>query len=205
MSVQLNLALQNKLFGIALGGLKLAIKKTIRYSQRDFEKRIFYLRKLRKIIGERGSKNIVYLEKVAFYQAQRRNYGWAKRGKKVYGEKSGNSRPRTSLIAAKRGKQMLAPVLFEGGTDAIWLNSWLEKHLFKELKPQSTIIMDNAAFHKKIDMNEIATNHRHYVLFLPPYYPDFNPIEQDFANIKKIRSFANTNTEIDYIIKTYGY
>jgi len=189
---------------MALGGLKLAIKKTMRYSQRDFEKRIFYLRKLRKIIGERGSKNIVYLDESGFLPSTQRNYGWAKRGKKVYGEKSGNSRPRTSLIAAKRGKQMLAPVLFEGSTNAIWFNSWLEKHLFRELNPQSTIIMDNAAFHKKKDIHEIATKHGHYVLFLPPYSPDFNPIEQDFANIKKIRSFANTNTEIDYIIKTYA-
>jgi transposase len=176
----------------------------MRYSQRDHEKRILYLRALRKIVSERGAKNIVYLDESGFEPSSQRNYGWAIRGKKVYGERSGNARPRTSLIAGKRGKKMLAPVLFQGSTDAIWFNSWLEKHLFKELLPQSTIIMDNAAFHKKKDIYEIASKYGHYALFLPPYSPDFNPIEQDFANIKKIRSYAKQNTKFDDIIKSYG-
>jgi transposase len=176
----------------------------MRYSQRDHEKRIFYLRELRKIVFERGSENIVYLDESGFEPTTQRNYGWAIRGKKVYGERSGNSRPRTSLIAGKRGKQMLAPVLFEGCTDSIWFNAWLEQHLFKELRPKSTIIMDNAPFHKKKEIHEIDSQHRHYVLFLPPYSPDFNPIEQDFANIKKIRSYATPNTKLDDIVKTYG-
>jgi putative transposase len=39
---------------------------------------------------------------------------------------------------------------------------------------------------------------------LPPYSPDFNPIEQDFANIKKRRQMAELNTTIDEIVKTYN-
>ena len=176
----------------------------MRYSQRDHNKRILYLRELRKIIKERGSSNVVYLDESGFSPTTQRNYGWAIRGNKVHGERSGNSRPRTSLIAAKRGKQMLAPVLFEGSTDSVWFNDWLENHLFKELRPKSTIIMDNAAFHKKKDIREITSKHGHYVLFLPPYSPDFNPIEQDFANIKKIRAYDNKNSNLDDIVKSYG-
>ncbi|MEM1395294.1 MAG: IS630 family transposase, partial [Cyanobacteria bacterium P01_H01_bin.150] len=40
--------------------------------------------------------------------------------------------------------------------------------------------------------------------FLPPYSPDFNKIEQDFAIIKKRRTYANPNTSLDDIIQSYG-
>ena len=176
----------------------------MRYSERDHNKRILYLRELRKIIKEQGSANVVYLDESGFEPTAHRNYGWAIRGKKVHGERSGNSRPRTSLIAAKRGKQILAPVLFEGSTDSVWFNDWLENHLFKELRPKSTIIMDNAPFHKKKDIREITSRNGHHVLFLPPYSPDFNPIEQDFANIKKIRAYDNDNSTLHDIVKSYG-
>ena len=64
--------------------------------------------------------------------------------------------------------------------------------------------MDNAPFHKKKDIREISKRHGHSVLFLPPYSPDFNPIEQDFANIKKIRTYDNHNSTLDDIVKAYG-
>jgi DDE superfamily endonuclease len=80
----------------------------------------------------------------------------------------------------------------------------LMPNLFPELEPESTLIMDNAAFHKKKQVAEIAQIYGQYVLFLPPYSPDFNPIEQDFANIKKIRAYANPEKTLDEIIKSYG-
>jgi transposase len=105
------------------------------------------------------------------------------------------------LIAAKRGKEILAPVLYEGTTTASWFNQWIEEHLCGELSPNSTIILDNARFHIKKDVDHIAKVHGHKVIFLPPYSPDFNPIEQVFADIKKKRSLAPENTTIDNIIE----
>ncbi len=64
--------------------------------------------------------------------------------------------------------------------------------------------MDNAAFHRKEDIHAMAEKEGHKVLFLPPYSPDFNPIEQDFAILKKIRQNALLNTTIDHIVKSYG-
>jgi transposase len=95
-------------------------------------------------------------------------------------------------------------VLFQGSTDSVWFNEWLEKHLFKELRPTSTIILDNAAFHKRTQVTEIANRHGHDVLFLPPYSPDFNPIEKDFAIIKKRRIYADHKTSLQDIVQMYG-
>ena len=63
--------------------------------------------------------------------------------------------------------------------EVLTLYQWLEKHLVPELNPNSTLILDNAAFHRKDDVFGIAKQAGHKVLFLPPYSPDFNRIEQD--------------------------
>ena len=162
----------------------------------------------------------MYLDESGFEPNTYRPYAWSKRGKKSYGERSGKRGTRTSLIAAKsappalrfpqrkdgasRGKQLLAPVLFNGSTNALWFNQWLSEHLLPELKLNSTLILDNAAFHRKDDVFRIAEAAGHKVLFLPPYSPDFNRIEQDFAIIKKRRIYATFGSLLNDMIKSYG-
>jgi len=151
----------------------------MRYRERDDDKRIEYLRTLRQAVKDKGSESIVYLDESGFERTTHRTHGWGLRGKKVYGERSGKKRPRTSLISARQGKRLLAPILFEGSTDATLFNYWLDNHLLKELAENSTIIMDNATFHKTALTRQLIEEAGHTLLFLPPYSPDFNPIEQD--------------------------
>ena len=115
----------------------------MRYRERNHKKRIEYLRSLRRIIKSKGSEHIVYLDESGFERTSDRTHGWGLRGKKVHGERSGNKRPRTSLLSAKRGNNLLAPIVFEGNTNATLFNYWIQNHLFEELKADSTIIMDN--------------------------------------------------------------
>ena len=152
---------------------------------------------------ERGSAGIVYIDESGFECSSYRAHGWGHRGTKVYGERSGRKHPRTSLISAKQGKNLLAPILFEGNTDSTLFNFWLEKYLFAELAPASTIIMDNAAFHKTAMTRRLIEDAGHTLLFLPPYSPDFNPIEKDFAIIKRRRQFLPLDTPIDDVVKSY--
>ena len=146
---------------------------------------------------------MVYLDESGFERTAHRTHGWAGKGHPVAGERSGTTRPRTSLIAGKWGNKLIAPVLFEGSTNAEWFNLWLEQHLFKELAPDSILIMDNAAFHKTAKTRELIQEAGHTLLFLPPYSPDFNPIEQDFATLKKRRQYASPDTPLDEIIRSY--
>ncbi len=153
---------------------------------------------------EPGSDNLVFLDESGFEANTYRPYAWSKRGHKSCGERSGKRGTRTSLIAAKRGKQLLAPILFKGSTNALWFNEWLEKHLLPELEPNSTLILDNAPFHRQNDVFEIAEQNGHQVLFLPPYSPDFNRIEQDFAIMKKRRLYSPPDVSLYDIVKSYG-
>lgn len=173
----------------------------MRYIERDHKRRIEYLRELRKVVKDKGS--IVYLDESGFERTTHRSHGWGLRGKKVYGECSGKKRPRTSLISAKQGKRLLAPILFEGSTNATLFNYWLENHLFAELSSDSTIIMDNATFHKTALTRQLIEQAGHTLLFLPPYSPDFNPIEKDFAIIKRRRQFLPGHYTIDDVVRSY--
>ena len=163
-----------------------------------------YLQKLRTIIAERGSQDIVYIDECGFEPDAYRRYGWSLRGQKVFGDRSGHRRPRTSLIAARRGKDFLAPMLFSGTANANLVNAWTRHVLCKELRPHSTLLWDNAPFHKKEDLAAIARDSGHHILFLPPYSPDLSRIEPDFANLKKIRQYAPSDTSLSDIVRSYG-
>ena len=71
------------------------------------------------------------------------------------------------------------------------------------LNDNYVVIMDNASFHKGSEAGALIRGSGASLLFLPPYSPELNPIEKDFANIKRIRQY-NAETSIDDIIKVYN-
>jgi len=62
---------------------------------------------------------------------------------------------------------------------------WFERYLLKEVQPGSVIVLDNAAFHRKSVLPQLAAQENCSVLFLPPYSPDLNPIEKKWAWLKR--------------------
>lgn len=126
----------------------------------------------------------------------------APKGQRVYGLTSGHRRPRTSLIAARIGPDFAEPVLFEGTCDADVFNSWLQTRLCPRLTRAHLVIMDNAAFHKSPATAQLIQGTGATLLFLPPYSPDLNPIDHDFAALKKRREYHET-ASLDRIVQTY--
>ena len=192
------------LFSISSKSTKLLIKKTQHYKERKHCQRILYLQKLRKYVKENSSKNIIYADESGFSEHVYNPHAWSERGDKIYGEKHGKRSKRTNLIMAQRGKDWLAPVLFVGSCTAKLVEEWLENHLFKELKYTSLIVLDNAPFHRKNILHEIANKHGHKILFLPPYSPDFNPIEKSFGALKRKRLYSSKNKTLEEIIMSYS-
>lgn len=77
--------------------------------------------------------------------------------------------------------------LYECNINSQVFHSWVEQVLLRELPQNSVIVMDNATFHKRQDIQDLITNRNHTILWLPPYSPDFNPIEQVWSWIKRLR------------------
>ena len=148
--------------------------------------RAAYIKKLRELLPEYGSDNIIYFDESGFEEDVRRDAGWAKRGTKIYGNVRGGKNPRTNLIMAQRrkSKQWLAPILFTGSCEAITVLWWIKEHLLKTLDKPSLIIMDNAPFHPVEKIKKLLAEKGHELLCLPKYSPDFNPIEKTFGAMK---------------------
>jgi hypothetical protein len=158
-------------------------------------KRARYLAQLRSFFRSHGKENIVYFDESGFEKHSYRPHGWALRGQKIYGDVSGNNRKDMNLIMAQRRDKWLAPVVFKGTCNADLVNTWLKDFLLKELKKPSVIVMDNARFHKKSEIRAILAKEGHVLLPLPTYSPDFNPIEQSFAILKKRRQYSGKTIE----------
>ncbi|MGL5784792.1 MAG: IS630 family transposase [Alphaproteobacteria bacterium] len=78
----------------------------------------------------------------------------------------------------------IAPFTFTGGCNQDVFNAWLEHILLPELSPGTTLILDNAAFHKSAKTRILAEKTGCHILFLPTYSPDLNPIENCWHQIK---------------------
>lgn len=103
---------------------------------------------------------------------------------------------------AQRNGKWFAAETFQENCTAQRVNEWLEKTLIPKLGKPSVIVMDNAPFHKKVEIRRILKKQGHVVLFLPAYSPDFNPIENSFGIIKRKREFALPNTPVLDIVKS---
>ncbi len=110
--------------------------------------------------------------------------GWAPRGKRCYASKKAKRTSRYNITAALNGEKLFAPFLFEGYSNQMVYEKYIEHVLIPSLMPGMVLVIDNASFHKSqkiVDLIEAASCR---IIFLPPYSPDLNPIEHHWAAIK---------------------
>jgi transposase len=81
------------------------------------------------------------------------------------------------MIGGLMNQKFISPFIFQGGCNSEVFNIWIEKILLPEIPKGTTIIIDNAAFHKSLKTKELIENSGCNLLFLPTYFPDVNPIE----------------------------
>ena len=157
-------------------------KKTTLYAERDEESRAEF----RKIITTIAPETLAYIDEAGVDNRLFREYGRAPRGQKIMADIPGKKRERISIIGALMGGKFLAPMTFAGGCNADVFNAYLEQVLLPELPRGTTLVMDNAAFHKSPKTKELIENAGCLLLFLPTYSPDLNPIEHWWHKIKSI-------------------
>ena len=175
-------------------------KKTLSYHGQKEEQVKEYLGKIAGI----NEENIVYIDETGINTYLHREYAYSKKGKKVYGKIKGRKFKHTNIVAAKCGKQIIAPFQYNTTMTGEFFETWFEKVLLPELPQAAVIVMDNASFHRKRQLNEIAEKNNITLIFLPPYSPELNPIEKVWANMKKfLRNFLNKFSSLDDAICSF--
>jgi transposase len=112
--------------------------------------------------------------------------GWAPRGQKLIA-KVPHGRWRTlTFLAALRCDRIDAPCVLDGPINGQSFTAYVEQFLVPTLAPGDIVIMDNLGSHKGKAVRAAIRAARAKLLFLPPYSPDLNPIEQVFAKLKTL-------------------
>lgn len=114
-----------------------------------------------------------------------REYGYAPRGQQVFGRISGRKYKRCGMVAAKMGGRILAPFQYSGTMDSRLFEFWFSTQLLPSLERDTVIVMDNASFHSKKRLICAAQNFGCRLVFLPPYSPELNPIENFWSWLKR--------------------
>lgn len=101
-----------------------------------------------------------------------------------------------TFIAALRCDRIDAPFVFDQPINAASFTAWVERQLCPTLSPGDIVIMDNLSSHKRPAVRDAIRARGARLLFLPPYSPDLNPIEQVFAKLKHLlRKAAERSVE----------
>ena len=138
-------------------------------------------------IAKVNPADLVFLDESGIDEFLQRDYARAPKGTQVISDVYGRKYGRVSVIAAwlPQAKKLIAPFVFEGYTDSELFNGWLEKCLLPNLQKGQVVVMDNAAFHKGKRTKELINSAGCRIVFQPPYSPDLNPIEQQWAVLKR--------------------
>lgn len=124
-----------------------------------------------------------------------RNYGRARRGERVR-EATPQGHWRTvTMLAALTTRGLQAPMTIASATDGDVFLAYLEQVLCPRLRAGQVVIMDNLAAHKVAGVRPLIESTGARLLYLPPYSPDFNPIEQAWSKIKQLLRSAKATSE----------
>ena len=116
-----------------------------------------------------------------------RTHGYAPVGERCSGVHDRRAGGRTNAVGALLGKDLLTVTLFDGAVSSDVFYAWIGQDLLPKLPENSVIVMDNASFHKRGDIQEAVTSAGHLIEYLPVYSPDLNPIEHKWAQAKALR------------------
>lgn len=113
-----------------------------------------------------------------------RLYGRAARGERVVGSAPHNYGPNVTLVGSLGLEGVSAAMSFEGAMNGAVFRVFIEKVLGPTLSAGDVVVMDNLSAHKVRGIREAIESRGAELLYLPPYSPDFSPIEQCFSKVK---------------------
>jgi len=126
-----------------------------------------------------------------------RLYGRAPRGERCRAPIPHGHWKTITFTAGLRLNGVAAPALVDGAMNGETFLTWVEGMLVKELTPGDVVVMDNLPAHKVAGVRDAIEAVGASVLYLPPYSPDFNPIEKAFSKLKALLRRAAARTVDD--------
>jgi len=127
---------------------------------------------------------LVFLDETGASTKMARLYGRARRGRRVVGRVPWGHWKTVTFVAAMRLDGFTAPFVIDCAMNGTIFIEYLQQCLAPSLRPGDIVIIDNLPAHKRDQVRQIIEAAGASLIYLPPYSPDLNPIEQSFAKLK---------------------
>jgi transposase len=137
---------------------------------------------------------VKFIDESGINLAMTRLYGRAPRGARVLGSAPQNYGPNVTLLGALSCTGLEAVMMIEGATDSDVFRAYVREVLCPTLCEGDIVIADNLSAHKAAGVQEAIAATGARMLYLPPYSPDLNPIEQCWSKIKAFLRAAKART-----------
>lgn len=137
---------------------------------------------------------LVFIDETWASTNMARTHGRAPRGQRLRAAIPHGHWKTTTFIAGLRISGMVAPMVLDGPINGELFQAYVDQVLVPELHPGDIVVMDNLGSHKGAGVREAIEAVGASLLYLPPYSPDFNPIENAFAKLKAMLRKAAERT-----------
>ena len=153
------------------------------------------------------SGRVIYIDETGVSTSLTRKYGRCKSNERLDMSLPHGHRVNLTCVAAITDEEILSNRIIKGPMNTTRFIEWINRDLGEKLKPGDIVIMDNLSVHKTKAVRAAFEALGVKLVFLPPYSPDFNPIEKAFAKLKALLRKAEKRTipalrrKIKYIFK----
>jgi transposase len=131
-------------------------------------------------------ERLVFIDETWATTNMTRRYGRAPRGQRLVAAVPHGHWKTSTFVAALRTSGLTAPLVVDGAMNGEVFRAYVEQTLVPTLVPGDIVILDNLGSHKVAGVREAIEGCGATLVYLPPYSPDFNPIEQAFAKLKAL-------------------
>jgi transposase len=158
----------------------------------------------RALVAERiGASRLVFVDECGTNISLRPHYAWSRKGERAPCKAPRNWGKNVTLRSSMTLSGMGASIAVEGATTRAVFEAYVEEALAPSLSPGQVMVMDNLTAHKGERVRELIEERGCELVFLPPYSPDFNPIEQAFSKLKALLRGAGARTR-EALIEAMG-
>ena len=160
------------------------------------------------MISEADSDKLVFLDESGVNTDMTRHYGRAVGKERAVDNAPENTPTNTTILSSIRLNGETAYTTYSGGTTGERFVDYLEKVLIPTLHEDDVVIMDNMRSHHVKKVAEVLNKAKIQLLYLPPYSPDFNPIEKMWSKMKAIMrkmKIRDSTLLPDAVKKAIGY
>lgn len=146
---------------------------------------------------------LVFIDETSTNTKLSKRCGWAPKGQRFHASAPFGQWKTQTFIAGLRCHGLTAPWIIDAPMNARRFETWIETQLAPTLSRGDIVILDNVGFHKSERAEQLVQEAGAWMLFLPPYSPDLNPIEMAFSKLKTLLR-KRAARSFDAITKTLG-